>query len=179
MMAAQQLAVDLPLAPCCTALGVSRASYYRRQQTCTTTLPPPAPRPTPPRALSSQERQAVLDTLHSERFVDRAPAEVYATLLDEKTYLCSIRTMYRVLHGAQEVRERRNQLRHPHYQKPELLATAYGPEIWQLYERGMLSAEVPLTGRYERKAGAVDLGAVMREIDDARAEEAARRLRMG
>ena len=129
MVAAQQLAVDLPLAPCCTALGVSRASYYRRQQTCTTTLPSPAPRPTPPRALSSQERQAVLDTLHSERFVDRAPAEVYATLLDENTYLCSIRTMYRVLHDAQEVRERRNQLRHPHYRKPELLATAPN-QVW-------------------------------------------------
>jgi RIO kinase 1 len=62
---------------------------------------------------------------------------------------------------------------------PELLTTAYGPEIWQLYERGMLSPDVALTGRYERKAGAVDLGAVMREIDDARAEDAARRLRMG
>ena len=61
---------------------------------------------------------------------------------------------------------------------PELLATAYGPEIWQLYERGMLSPDVMLTGRYERKAGTVDLGAVMREIDDARDEEAARRLRM-
>ena len=61
---------------------------------------------------------------------------------------------------------------------PELLPTAYGPEIWQLYERGMLSPDVALTGRYERKAGSVDLGAVMREIDAARDEEAARRLRM-
>jgi RIO kinase 1 len=61
---------------------------------------------------------------------------------------------------------------------PDLLPTAYGPEIWQLYERGMLSPEVVLTGRYERKAGTVDLGAVMREIDAARDEEAARRLRM-
>jgi RIO kinase 1 len=61
---------------------------------------------------------------------------------------------------------------------PELRATAYGPEIWQLYERGMLSPDTALTGRYERKVGAVDLAAVMREIDDARAEEAARRLRL-
>jgi len=61
---------------------------------------------------------------------------------------------------------------------PDLLPTAYGPEIWQLYERGMLSPEVVLTGRYERKAGTVDLGAVLREIDAARDEEAARRLRM-
>jgi len=128
MMAAQQLAVDLPLAPCCTALGVSRASYYRRQQT-RPTPPTSQVRPTPPRALSSPERQAVLDALHSERFVDRAPAEIYATLLDENTYLCSIRTMYRVLHQAQEVRERRNQLRHPRYQKPELLATAPN-QVW-------------------------------------------------
>jgi putative transposase len=128
MVAAQQLAVDLPLAPCCTALGVSRASYDRRQQT-RPTPPTSQARPTPPRALSSPERQAVLDTLHSERFVDRAPAEVYATLLDENTYLCSIRTMYRVLHQAQEVRERRNQLRHPRYQKPELLATAPN-QVW-------------------------------------------------
>ncbi len=61
---------------------------------------------------------------------------------------------------------------------PELLATQYGPEIWALYERGLLHPDVPLTGHYERQAGAVDLGAVMREIDDARAEESARRLRL-
>jgi len=64
----------------------------------------------------------VLDALHSERFVDKAPAEVYATLLDEGTFLCSVRTMYRILAEASEVRERRNQLRHPRYEKPELLA---------------------------------------------------------
>ena len=62
---------------------------------------------------------------------------------------------------------------------PELLATQFGPEIWDLFQRGVLSPEAVLTGRYERKAGAVDLGGVMREIDDARAEEAARQLRMG
>ena len=61
---------------------------------------------------------------------------------------------------------------------PELLATQHGPEIWALYERGLLHPDVPLTGHYERQAGAVDLGAVMREIDDARAEESARRLRL-
>src|SRR5208283_5379618 len=69
------------------------------------------------------ERQKVLDTLHEGRFVDQAPAEVYATLLDERQYLCSERTMYRVLEGNAEVRERRDQLRHPHYAAPELLAT--------------------------------------------------------
>jgi putative transposase len=74
-------------------------------------------------------RQAVVDILHSERFVDRAPHEVYATLLDEGVYYCSIRTMYRILKENQEVRERRNQLRHPAYQKPELLATAPN-QVW-------------------------------------------------
>ncbi|NDD30772.1 MAG: IS3 family transposase, partial [Proteobacteria bacterium] len=66
----------------------------------------------------------MLAQLHSDRFVDRAPAEVYATLLDEGTYLCSIRTYYRILAKNQEVRERRDQLCHPVYKKPELLATA-------------------------------------------------------
>ncbi len=61
---------------------------------------------------------------------------------------------------------------------PELLTTDYGPEIWDLYQRGVLTPEVKLTGRYERKAGAVDVGSVMREIDDARAEEAARLMRL-
>jgi RIO kinase 1 len=60
---------------------------------------------------------------------------------------------------------------------PDLLKAEHGPEIWDLYQRGMLHPDTPLTGRYERKQGAVDLGSVMREIDDARAEEAARRLR--
>jgi putative transposase len=108
------------------ALAVARASYYRWLKPAAA---PAAPRPTPPRALSPEERQTVLDTLHSERFVDKAPAEVYATLLDEKTYLCSVSTMYRVLGDAGEVKERRDQLRHPEYKKPELLAT--GPnQVW-------------------------------------------------
>jgi putative transposase len=72
---------------------------------------------------------SALDTLHEARFVDRAPAEVYATLLDENRYLCSIRTMYRLLDSHDEVRERRDQLRHPRYQKPELLATAPN-QVW-------------------------------------------------
>jgi RIO kinase 1 len=61
---------------------------------------------------------------------------------------------------------------------PALRSTAYGPEIWDLYQRGLLHVDTPLTGRYQPKAGAVDLQGVMREIDDARAEESARRLRM-
>src|SRR5438445_10197226 len=86
-------------------------------------------RPSPARALNAGERSAVLELLHSERFVDRSPSEMYATLLDEGTYRCSIRTMYRILEGNGEVRERRDQLRHPQYQKPELLATGAN-QVW-------------------------------------------------
>jgi putative transposase len=79
--------------------------------------------------LPAAERTAVLEVLHEQRFVDRAPAEVYARLLDEGRYLCSERTMYRILEANQEVRERRDQLRHPRYSAPQLLAT--GPnQLW-------------------------------------------------
>ena len=82
-----------------------------------------------PRALDSAEREAVLACLHEERFQNSSPAAVYATLLDEGRYHCSIRTMYRILEGEGEVRERRDQLVHPAYTKPELLAT--GPnQLW-------------------------------------------------
>jgi putative transposase len=81
------------------------------------------------RALALAERQTVLDTLHGERFVDRAPAQVAATLLEEGTYLCSVRTMYRFLAQAAEVRERRTQLRHPRYEAPQLLAT-HPNQLW-------------------------------------------------
>jgi putative transposase len=109
----------------CVALGFPRASFYRQRQEA----PPPGPRPTPARALSGPESDAVRAVLREERFVDSAPAQVYAQLLDENRYLCSIRTMYRVLEESQEVRERRDQLRHPSYAAPELLAT--GPnQLW-------------------------------------------------
>jgi putative transposase len=114
--------------PACRALGASPATIYRRRRS--PEPKPPKPRPTPARALSELERQQVLDVLHSERFVDVSPEEAYATLLDEDTYLCSTRTMYRILaahHGG--VRERRNQLSHPAYNKPELLATRPN-ELW-------------------------------------------------
>jgi putative transposase len=110
----------------CVALGVARATYYRRRRP----RPEPKPRPTPARALSPAERAQVLSALHDDRHVDLAPAEVYAKLLDEQDiYLCSVRTMYRVLAGAGEVHERRNQLVHPTYAKPELLATAPN-QVW-------------------------------------------------
>jgi putative transposase len=112
----------LGVAPVCAALAVPRASYYRWQQPRgAAEAPQPARRV--PRALPPAERQRVLALLHDERFADLPPAEVYATLLDEGKYVCSIRTMYRLLHAQAEVRERRRQLRHPRYQAPELLAT--------------------------------------------------------
>ena len=108
----------------CRALALPRATYYRHLE-----AKAPPPRPTPARALTVAERQAVLDVLHEPRFVNLAPAEIYARLLDEKRYLCSERTMYRVLAENAEVRERREQLRHPAYKKPELLATAPN-QVW-------------------------------------------------
>jgi len=123
--AAEQLAPTTGVAPACWALGVSRATLYRRR----TGPAERRPRPTSPRRLAAEERRAALAVLHSERFVDKAPGEVVATLLDEEQYICSERTMYRLLEAEGEVRERRNQLRHPSYEKPELLAT--GPnQVW-------------------------------------------------
>lgn len=104
----------------CAALGLSRASLHRRRRPAAALRARAKPR----RALNCAERQSVLERLGEPRFVDLAPAEVYACLLDEGVYLCSIRTMYRVLHANGEVRDRRRQLRHPAYQKPELLAEA-------------------------------------------------------
>lgn len=128
MDAIKKQGLAIPAAPACRALGVPRASFYRAlareaappRKTC---------RPAPPRALNPAERQDILDVLHSERFVDDPPHQVYAALLDEGTYLCSTRTMYRILDSAREVRERRNQARHPAYARPELLATRPN-ELW-------------------------------------------------
>lgn len=128
MKAVDELAPVVGAAPACQALGVPRASYYRLCRS-PGVCRPATPRPRPPRALSQREQQTVLDVLHSPRFVDKAPSEVYATLLDEGRYLCSRRTMYRLLSAAREVRERRNQLRHPAYRKPQLLATAPN-QVW-------------------------------------------------
>src|SRR5216683_2939185 len=97
----------------CAALGRSRATYYRRHRQ--SPLPPRQPRVAAlqPRALSQAERAEALDILHEERFVDQAPASVYATLLDEGRYLCSVPSMYRLLRADGEVHERRRQARHP------------------------------------------------------------------
>jgi len=97
----------------CAALGVSRASVQRRRARLAAPPAIPRLRPRPVRALTAPQQQVVLDLLHTPRFADQAPAEIYASLLDEGVYHCSIRTMYRVLGQHDEVRERRQQLRHP------------------------------------------------------------------
>ncbi len=130
---AEQLAESQGVVAACAALGVPRSSLYEVRAQAVRPAdpePPAATRPAPPRALSPAEKAQVRDLLDSERFQDAAPREVYAELLDrDQLYVCSWRTMYRVLAESDEVRERRNQLRHPVYQKPELLAT--GPnQVW-------------------------------------------------
>jgi len=125
MTAAGALAERVGVRAACTALAVPRPTYYRHRH-------PPrarAGRPRPPLALRAPEEQAVLDLLHSERFVDQSPSEVYATLLDEAVYHCSVRTMYRVLARQDELHERRRQLVRPAAVKPELLATAPN-QVW-------------------------------------------------
>jgi putative transposase len=118
------LAAQVGWRPACEALSVSRATVYRRRRPAVRARP----RSRSPRALTPGEHAAVVAQLHSPRFVDAAPREIYATLLDEGHYLCSPRTMYRVLAAAHEVKERRHQLRHV-ASRPELLAT--GPnEVW-------------------------------------------------
>ncbi len=127
MAATVVLPREAATAPACLALGLSRATVYRRRNPAKATAKRPRPRPA--RALDPRERQEVLDTLHAERFCDRSPVEVYATLLEEDRYLCSVRSMYRILADSKEVRERRNQLRHPRYHRPELVATRPN-QVW-------------------------------------------------
>lgn len=110
----------------CQAMGRSRASHYRSRQA--PRHGPPAPRRSS-RALSPAEAETVVETLNEERFCDQAPAQVWATLLDEGTYLASVSTMYRLLRERHQIRERRAQARRPALIKPELVAT--GPnQVW-------------------------------------------------
>jgi putative transposase len=145
MRAATELSHEVGVRRACEALSIPRASFYRERQGPKTKVDGQTSPRRSPRALSAQERQQVKDTLHSERFVDKAPREVFATLLDEGQYFCSVRTMYRILAADHASQERRHQLRHPHYQKPELLAAApnqvwswditklLGPQKWTYY----------------------------------------------
>jgi len=127
MAAAERVASVTGVSQAWRLMGIPRSSLYRRAK------PPvfgPRPKPVPhPRALTEAERAAVLEVCHSSRFVDAAPASIVATLLDEGAYLASERTFYRVLREAGQVRERRRQLTHPAYIRPELLATCPN-ELW-------------------------------------------------
>ena len=109
----------------CDAVGMPRATFYRAQRPTRER----SPRPRPPRSLLACEEAAVIDVMHEERFVDLAPREIYATLLDDGLYICSPRTMYRILEKRKELKERRDQVRHPVYAKPELLATRPN-QVW-------------------------------------------------
>ena len=126
--AVEELAQEIPVTAACEAFGFARSSLYRLRQ-----------EPTPKdetskslghhRALSESERAQVLDALHSERFQDSPPRQVWATLLDEGEHLCSVSTMYRLLNEQGESQERRDQRTHPAYARPELLATAPN-QLW-------------------------------------------------
>lgn len=127
MEAVNHLARKTDIKTACAALGMPRATYYRWQQGADSSEEKAIR--VPPLKLSPQERQDVLTILNSDRFVDQSPGEIHSILLDESQYLCSERTMYRILAEKHQVRERRHQRRKHHYKKPELLAT--GPnEVW-------------------------------------------------
>ena len=130
--AVDQLSPHLGVWGACQAVGGAQAGYYRRHRQS----PAPArPAPIPhqqrhqPRKLTEAERKRILDVMHSGRFVDLAPAEIWAILLDEGVYLGSVSTFYRLLRQAGEIRERRRQATHPATVKPELHATAPN-QVW-------------------------------------------------
>lgn len=132
-----ELAAQIGVKRACEVLRVTRSQVYRARQPNVE----PSPRPTPSHALSRAERATVRATLNSDRFMDQAPRQVYAALLDEGNYLCHWRTMYRILSAHAEVRERRLIRRHPIYKKPELLATAPN-QVWSwdiTYLRGEMT----------------------------------------
>jgi putative transposase len=166
MEAALTLSSEVGIKPACESLDIARSWFYRRKARKNAPPVEEKKRPASPRALSPDERQGVLDILHTERFVDKAPHEVYAALLDEGVYHCSIRTMYRILDANQEVKERRDQLSHPVYQRPELLATdsnqvwswditkLLGPAKWTYsvtMDEGKLGIMVKTDGRSEER----------------------------
>lgn len=131
--AANSLADRVGVSAACHALRLPRSAFYRNRvarNVCPLPLSTAiAPRKRPPLALSELERRVVLDLLNSPRFANCAPAAIHAQLLDEGRYVASVRTMYRLLQGCAAVRERRNQLRHPEYTKPELLAVVPN-QVW-------------------------------------------------
>lgn len=146
MTAIAGLTQTMSVQQACEVFGFPRSSFYRRQQS--KPVVEKSRRPTPNRALSPDERALVRDLLDSERFADDSPYEVYATLLDEGVYHCSIRTMYRILQEYAEVQERRNQLRHPTYTKPELLRVPFGRDPNQLWSWDITKLRGSATWQY-------------------------------
>ena len=124
MRTVAEITPRLLVEPTCAAFGVPRASYYRWLEPKRERVPRRSTR-----SLTGEERQVVLDVLHEERFVDLPPAQVWARLIDEERYLCSIRTMHRILAAADESKERRAVRRHPDYPVPELVATGAN-QVW-------------------------------------------------
>lgn len=144
MSAALELACEFPERVLCEAVGISRSTLRRRRHGILKQSRPAIARRRSRRALSEPEQAEVLTVLHSERFADRAPATIHATLLDEGIYLCSVSTMYRLLRAHAEVRERRRIARHPEYRKPELVAT--GPR--QVYSWDITKLRGPHQGEW-------------------------------
>ena len=128
MQTAVSLSNDVGKKAACASLGIARSTLYRTMMGAAEVVQE-TPRPAPPLALAEAEEHRVLAVLHEERFYDQTPYEVYATLLDEALYLCSVRTMYRILDKHNEVKERRKHVMRPHYEKPELLARAPN-QVW-------------------------------------------------
>lgn len=145
MTAAENLAQDVGVNKACEVMELPRASFYRERKRRAEPTGDSMTKRLSPRALAEQERGQVRQILYSERFMDKSPYQVYAALLDDGEYLCSVRTMYRILKQEDASKERRNQLRRPNYKKPELLATGpnqvwswditklKGPEKWTYY----------------------------------------------
>ena len=125
MAAVNELSPVVGTHAACEALGLPRSTFYRQQRP----IFGPSKKAFSARALSLTERDTVLACMHEERFQDRSPAAVFATLLDEGVYHCSLRTIHRILEEEGETRERRDQLTHPAYQKLELLGTAPN-QLW-------------------------------------------------
>ena len=128
MTLVDQHAPAVGVADACRTLGVSRATWYRRRARCNTPSALPRSR-SHPRRLSDAERQRVLEVLCRDEFIDRTPREVYAILLERGEYLCSVRTMYRILAEQKAVRERRPQRSHPEHAVPRCCATAPN-QLW-------------------------------------------------
>jgi transposase InsO family protein len=144
--AIEALSQSMSVSQACAVFGFPRSSLYRSRQAKDPAAKPP--RPTPARALSADECATVQALLTSEPFIDQSPYEVYATLLDEGIYHCSIRTMYRLLHQHQQVQERRNQRRHPTYTKPELLRVPLGRGPNQLWSWDITKLRGPAAWQY-------------------------------